>query len=514
MCKVPDGERGALKVRKGEKEHVHPPPGGGLGPRGSFLRASRAEDVEGLRGSSAGAGTSRPRRERVSGSENRTVPAEETIARTRSSTGYGTSVRSTRAGSWSFFDRDHRGSITFFPSSLLDRGGVPLRFEPVPSPAGGQEGSVPLDGRPRRGARAPPPPHLHPGRETPTSVSIRMVIPSTPVLDHNRSWFRCGYRIRFSRRGGDGCGRFRHRHSIARSRRLRRALAHRDVAMSILRTLVEASRGRGGPCTSLVGAITGSGWPHAAKACVHSPMSTSAMALQEAMAEEPKVPEVLGEAAAPLPAPFASVPMVRREESGSRHAERLRRRGLLPGVVYGGGKEGNEINVAVHPKAVKQLMGKDGTPGMLGSKVLALHWCEKEEDLQPGGIQEPSAGTGQEWVLIRDVHENPMNEKMENVSFLRVKKGTPVRAFIPLRVNGETQSPGIKRGGFLEVMHPTVEVFCAPEDIPECFELQVGHLEGKKCIRYSDLKTPERVRVMVKDETQPVVRIGGKVRRT
>ena len=301
-----------------------------------------------------------------------------------------------------------------------------------------------------------------------------------------------------------------HRRRAHRATRLR---VRRIDVMSILKALLEVPSTCMRTCKSLLDARTIATASKCALGPHHAGMSTSAATLPDAMADDLHVPEVQGEASAPLPVPFASVPMVRREETGSRHAERLRRRGLLPGVVYGG-REGNEINVAVHPKSLKQLMGKEGTPGMLGSKVLALHWCDKEEDLQPGGIRDPPMDKEQEWVLIRDVHENPKDERMENVSFLRVKEGKPVRAFIPLRVHGETKSPGIKRGGFLEVMHPNVEVYCAPEDIPECFEMHVGHLDGKQCIRYSDLKTPEQVQVMTKDKTQPVLRIGGKARRT
>ena len=74
-------------------------------------------------------------------------------------------------------------------------------------------------------------------------------------------------------------------------------------------------------------------------------------------------------------------------------------------------------------------------------------------------------------VIVQDISQNPVTDQLEHIDFLRVNDQTKVTIEVPVKFINETLSPGIKRGGVLNVVRYTVEVICPVNKIPESFLL-------------------------------------------
>jgi large subunit ribosomal protein L25 len=98
-------------------------------------------------------------------------------------------------------------------------------------------------------------------------------------------------------------------------------------------------------------------------------------------------------------------------------------------------------------------------------------------------------------VLPRDAQFNPVSDRAEHVDFLRVSPKTRVRVHIPVVFTNSDKSPGIKRGGTLNIVHHEIEVTCSPEAIPEKFEVSLEGLNINDAVHLSALKLPEGVKM-------------------
>jgi large subunit ribosomal protein L25 len=117
-------------------------------------------------------------------------------------------------------------------------------------------------------------------------------------------------------------------------------------------------------------------------------------------------------------------------------------------------------------------------------------------------------------VLPRDVQFHPVTDRPLHVDFLRVSSDTRVRVAIPVVfINGE-KSPGIKRGGTLNVVHHEIEISCAPEKIPARFEVSLEGLQINDAIHLSKLVLPEGVKLTTheKDFTIATIAVPSAIR--
>jgi len=90
--------------------------------------------------------------------------------------------------------------------------------------------------------------------------------------------------------------------------------------------------------------------------------------------------------------------------------------------------------------------------------------------------------------LIRDVQFHPVSDKPEHVDFQRLAAGEPIRVSVAVAFLNEATSPGLKRGGMLNVVRHSVEVLCDPDQVPEHFEADLSTLDINDNVRWSDLK--------------------------
>jgi large subunit ribosomal protein L25 len=153
-----------------------------------------------------------------------------------------------------------------------------------------------------------------------------------------------------------------------------------------------------------------------------------------------------------------------RSRAGKGVARATRRAGKVPAVIYGAKQEPSLI--ALDPRAVMRELKRGG-------------WRSR--------LYEIKTGTDTTRALMRDVQLHPVTDVPEHVDFQRLAAGERVRVSVQVVFLNEATSPGLKRGGVLNVVRHTVEVACDPDSIPEKFEADLGGLDINDNVRWHNL---------------------------
>ena len=160
----------------------------------------------------------------------------------------------------------------------------------------------------------------------------------------------------------------------------------------------------------------------------------------------------------------------KREISSSGKLNLLRTGGMIPAVVYGGSK-GN-VNLSLKKIHLKDIVN---TESFL-SKVL---------DLDIDGSSEK--------VIPRDVMLHPLSNEPIHIDFMRVVKGTKIILEIPVKFINNEKSPGLKKGGVLNIVRRKVELRCPTENIPTELIVDLENTEIGTSIKISSIKLPTNV---------------------
>jgi len=172
-----------------------------------------------------------------------------------------------------------------------------------------------------------------------------------------------------------------------------------------------------------------------------------------------------------------------RADRGKNAARRLRREGLVPGVVYGG--KGENVAVAVDPKALQRVLRSEAGR----NSILKL-------DI---------ANAGSTNAILKSWQVDPIKEKFLHADFYRIAMDVAIRVTIPIHVTGEAR--GVKvDAGILELIMREIEVECLPGDIPERIDVDVTDLGINGTLRISDLSAPAKVKIL-EDADQVVVHV-------
>jgi large subunit ribosomal protein L25 len=117
-------------------------------------------------------------------------------------------------------------------------------------------------------------------------------------------------------------------------------------------------------------------------------------------------------------------------------------------------------------------------------------------------------------VLPRDVQYDPVSDRPLHVDFLRVSSSTKVRVNVPVSFINSDKSPGIKRGGTLNIVHHEIEALCSPENIPERFEVSLEGLQINDAVHLSAIKLPEGIKLTTheKDFTIATIAVPSAIR--
>jgi large subunit ribosomal protein L25 len=168
------------------------------------------------------------------------------------------------------------------------------------------------------------------------------------------------------------------------------------------------------------------------------------------------------------------VQVMEREELGKNASRRLRARGMIPAVVYGGGRE--PVGVEVDPRPVEAVLGSEKGLNSL------IHLKLGDRELKRR-------------VLLRDVQRHPVTEQLLHADFVRVEMDQVVDSAIPIELVGEPI--GVKdEGGLLDFVSRSVDVRCFPGDIPTALTIDVSHLHVGQHVEASELPVPEKVELL------------------
>ena len=162
-----------------------------------------------------------------------------------------------------------------------------------------------------------------------------------------------------------------------------------------------------------------------------------------------------------------TLPAERRERAGKGASRELRRNGRVPAVIYGGKEEPTLIHVE-EKELVKQL----GTGHFMNSIV----------EIELGGKKVKT--------LPKDVSLHPVNDRPEHVDFFRMVKGGKIEVQVPVVFTNEEASPGLKKGGVLNVVRHELELICENDKIPGEIEIDVTGKEVGDSIHISEVTLP------------------------
>ena len=169
----------------------------------------------------------------------------------------------------------------------------------------------------------------------------------------------------------------------------------------------------------------------------------------------------------------ARLEALKRDTFGKNEARRLRAKGQIPAVLYGGGSADGKPQatpIAVDPKILMGILrGESGVNTLIGLKV---------------GAEEVK-------VLMREYQVDPLSRRLLHADFYRIAMDKLLTVTVPVTVKGEAK--GVKQqGGLLDIVHREIEVECLPADIPEHIEVDVTELMLGQAIRLRDVATDPR----------------------
>ena len=167
---------------------------------------------------------------------------------------------------------------------------------------------------------------------------------------------------------------------------------------------------------------------------------------------------------------FTTISAEARERAGKGAARASRRAGMVPAVIYGA-KEAPTL-IQLEPKLVVRELQRGG-------------WRSRLYEVEVNGA--PTRA------LIREVQFHPVSDRPIHVDFQRLAAGQRIRVRVAVQFEEEATSPGLKKGGVLNVVRHNVEVLADPESVPEAFTAKLGSLDINDNVRFSDLVGTENV---------------------
>jgi len=171
----------------------------------------------------------------------------------------------------------------------------------------------------------------------------------------------------------------------------------------------------------------------------------------------------------------ASVVAELRDRAGKGVARATRRLGRVPAVIYGDKKD--PVSISVDAKELQLLANK---PAFFN------HLLKLKVD-------------GQELqVLPRDVQLDPVSDRPIHVDFLRVSPTTKITVQVPVEFVNQDKSPGLRRGGVLNIVRREVELRCSPLNIPEMLTFNLEGLDIGASIHINAIQLPDGVAPLTK----------------
>ena len=148
----------------------------------------------------------------------------------------------------------------------------------------------------------------------------------------------------------------------------------------------------------------------------------------------------------------------------------LRLAGNIPGIVYGGTEQNQKVTIL--KKTLKILIAKEN----FLSNIITLNLDGKPQN-----------------VLPREITYNVVSDEPTHIDFLRVVPGVKIRIEVPVQFINHETSPGLKRGGVLNIVRRKIELKCPSEKIPETIVIDLDGIEIGESFKISSIKLEEGV---------------------
>ncbi|HEX7753529.1 MAG TPA: 50S ribosomal protein L25/general stress protein Ctc [Novosphingobium sp.] len=162
-----------------------------------------------------------------------------------------------------------------------------------------------------------------------------------------------------------------------------------------------------------------------------------------------------------------TLPAETRERAGKGASRALRREGRVPAVVYGGNEE--PLSIHVEEKELRRQLGTG-------------HFFNSVVEVEVGGKKVRT--------LPKDVAFHPVTDRPLHADFLRVSKDAKVHVNVPVVFINEDASPGLKKGGVLNIVKHDLDLVCGAGNIPDDVIIDVTGLDVGASIHISDVKLP------------------------
>jgi large subunit ribosomal protein L25 len=176
-----------------------------------------------------------------------------------------------------------------------------------------------------------------------------------------------------------------------------------------------------------------------------------------------------------------------RGRTGTGGARAIRREGRIPGIVYGG--KDAPINISLETKEVSKQI----KTGHFQSTVYMI-------DMDGTKIR----------AIPRDVQVDPIRDFPIHVDFMRLAKDAVVDVDVPVHFLNEGASPGLKRGGVLNIVRHEIALRCPADSIPESIEIDLTGTEIGDSIHISAVALPEGTTPTITDRDFTVATIAGR----
>ena len=150
--------------------------------------------------------------------------------------------------------------------------------------------------------------------------------------------------------------------------------------------------------------------------------------------------------------------------------------GFIPAVLYGGKK--NNLNISLNKLHIQNIINTE----TFMSKVFDLNIDVSAEKALP-----------------RDIAYDPVSDEPIHIDFIRVEKGSKLNLEIPVKFINSDKSPGLKKGGVLNVVRRKVELKCPTENIPQEIIVDLDNIEINTSLKISSVKLPENVAPTITD---------------
>jgi large subunit ribosomal protein L25 len=175
-----------------------------------------------------------------------------------------------------------------------------------------------------------------------------------------------------------------------------------------------------------------------------------------------------------------------RESTGKAANRTIRKEGRVPGIIYGDKQPPQNVTLE-YKEIFKQVQ-----TGHFLSTVYML-------DLEGSKVR----------VIPKDVQLHPVRDFPIHVDFLRISKDARVEVEVPVHFIGEAESPGLKRGGVLNIVRHQVELSCPADAIPETIEVNLAGLDIGDSVHISSVALPNNVTPTIADRDFTIATIVG-----